>query len=237
MGRLWIPGSGGGADLDVITAAASDVRKGKVVVDRDGNPLTGTMAEKGAATYYGQNYDQVIAANQYLTGNQTIVGDGNLQPWNIKRGVTIFGRAGTFEGWLDLYYNIFLDGNTSGINYNGLYTDYVNVGNTISFKANASQNARKGVVFSSPVSFSSYGRLYVRYSSDVSLTVGVVKQGADYGSWEVSTSDSYSIDSNVREVALDIFGITRRPVVFIGISGYFPTYSASIHRIILGRPL
>ena len=42
------------------------------------------MAEKGAATYYGQNYDQVIAANQYLTGNQTIVGDGNLQPWNIK---------------------------------------------------------------------------------------------------------------------------------------------------------
>ena len=237
MGRLWIPGSGGGADLDVITAAASDVRKGKVVVDRDGNPLTGTMAEKGAATYYGQNYDQVIAANQYLTGNQTIVGDGNLQPWNIKRGVTIFGRAGTFEGWLDLYHNIFLDGNTSGINYNGLYTDYVNVGNTISFKANASQNARKGVVFGSPVSFSSYGRLYVRYSSDVSLTVGVVKQGADYGSWEVSTSDSYSIDSNVREVALDIFGITRRPVVFIGISGYFPTYSASIHRIILGRPL
>lgn len=229
--------SSGGADLDVITAAASDVRKGKVIVDRDGNPLTGTMAEKGAATYYGQNYDQVIAANQYLTGNQTIVGDGNLQPWNIKRGVTIFGRAGTFEGWLDLYHNIFLDGNTSGINYNGLYTDYVNVGNTISFKANASQNARKGVAFSSPVSFSSYGRLYVRYSSDVSLTVGVVKQGADYGSWEVSTSDSYSIDSNVREVALDIFGITRRPVVFIGISGYFPTYSASIHRIILGRPL
>ena len=72
--------SSGGADLDVITAAASDVRKGKVIVDRDGNPLTGTMAEKGAATYYGQNYDQVIAANQYLTGNQTIVGDGNLQP-------------------------------------------------------------------------------------------------------------------------------------------------------------
>ena len=44
MGRLWIPGSGGGADLDVITAAASDVRKGKVIVDKDGNPLTGTMA-------------------------------------------------------------------------------------------------------------------------------------------------------------------------------------------------
>ena len=52
-----------------------------------------------------------------------IVGDGNLQPWNIKRGVTIFGRAGTFEGWLDRYYNIFLDGNTTGINYGGSYTN------------------------------------------------------------------------------------------------------------------
>ena len=237
MGRLWIPGSGGGADLDVITAAASDVRKGKVIVDKDGNPLTGTMAEKGAATYYGQNYDQVIAANQYLTGNQTIVGDGNLQPWNIKRGVTIFGRAGTFEGWLDRYYNIFLDGNTTGINYSGSYTNYVNIGSTISFATNSDQPSRKGVTFNSPVSFSSYGKLYVRYSCNVSLTVGVVRQGADYGSWEVSTSNSYSIDSNTREVALDIFDIGRQPTVFIGTSGYSGGYSAAIYRIILGRPV
>ena len=38
--------SSGGADLDVITAAASDVRKGKVIVDRDGNPLTGLWLKK-----------------------------------------------------------------------------------------------------------------------------------------------------------------------------------------------
>lgn len=29
MGKIWIPGGGDGADLDVITAAESDVRKGK----------------------------------------------------------------------------------------------------------------------------------------------------------------------------------------------------------------
>lgn len=42
---------GDGADLDVITAASSDARKGKVIVDKDGNPLTGIMAEIAAKTY------------------------------------------------------------------------------------------------------------------------------------------------------------------------------------------
>ena len=51
MGKIWIPGGGDGADLDVITAASSDVRKGKVIVDKDGNPLTGIMAEIAAKTY------------------------------------------------------------------------------------------------------------------------------------------------------------------------------------------
>ena len=30
MGIIWMPGGGSGADLDVITAAAGDVLKGKV---------------------------------------------------------------------------------------------------------------------------------------------------------------------------------------------------------------
>ena len=31
MGKIWIPGGGDGADLDVITAASSDVRKGRLL--------------------------------------------------------------------------------------------------------------------------------------------------------------------------------------------------------------
>ena len=48
MGRIWMPGGGGGADLDVITAGAGDVLSGKVIVDQDGNPITGTIPVKSA---------------------------------------------------------------------------------------------------------------------------------------------------------------------------------------------
>jgi hypothetical protein len=41
---------GGGADLDVVTAGKSDVLAGKVIVDKDGEPLTGTMPNRGAVS-------------------------------------------------------------------------------------------------------------------------------------------------------------------------------------------
>ena len=43
MGRIWMPGGGGGADLDVVTAGASNVEAGKVIVGPDGEPLTGML--------------------------------------------------------------------------------------------------------------------------------------------------------------------------------------------------
>ena len=36
-------GGGGGADLSFITAAAADIRQGKVGADRSGNPVYGTL--------------------------------------------------------------------------------------------------------------------------------------------------------------------------------------------------
>ena len=42
--------------------------------------------------------DQTIAAGTYCTGAQTIKGDANLIAENIKKGVTIFGVAGSYEG-------------------------------------------------------------------------------------------------------------------------------------------
>ena len=102
MGKIWIPGGGDGADLDVITAASSDVRKGKVIVDKDGNPLTGIMAEIAAKTYTPGNSNQVIAANQFLTGAQTIKGDGNLNANNIVYGNPVFRAIILFMGSLYL---------------------------------------------------------------------------------------------------------------------------------------
>ena len=48
MGKIGMSGGGSSADLDVITAGAGDVLAGKVIVDKDGNPLTGTMPNRGA---------------------------------------------------------------------------------------------------------------------------------------------------------------------------------------------
>lgn len=44
-----MPGGGGGIDLDVVTALAGDVLKGKVIVGSNGDPVTGTLALTGDA--------------------------------------------------------------------------------------------------------------------------------------------------------------------------------------------
>lgn len=51
MGQVLMVGGGNSADLDVITADASDVRAGKVIVDHDGEPVTGTLPDRGAWSY------------------------------------------------------------------------------------------------------------------------------------------------------------------------------------------
>ena len=51
-----------------------------------------------AATITPGTSDQTIAADQYLTGAQTILGDADLVAGNIKKDVDIFGVVGTFEG-------------------------------------------------------------------------------------------------------------------------------------------
>ncbi len=55
------------------------------------------VPRKAEATITPGTANQTIAANQYLTGAQTIKGDGNLSAGNIKKGVSIFGVTGALE--------------------------------------------------------------------------------------------------------------------------------------------
>ena len=50
MGKVWMPGGGGGADLDVITASAADILAGKMGVDKEGDPVAGTMPNRGTVS-------------------------------------------------------------------------------------------------------------------------------------------------------------------------------------------
>ena len=58
---------------------------------------TKQLTVQGAQTITPGTADKTIAAGRYLTGTQTIKGDANLLPANIKSGVSIFGVAGTLE--------------------------------------------------------------------------------------------------------------------------------------------
>lgn len=59
---------------------------------------TKQLTTKGAQTITPGTSNKTIASGRYLTGTQTIKGDANLVAANIKKGVSIFGVAGTNEG-------------------------------------------------------------------------------------------------------------------------------------------
>lgn len=69
--------------------------------------LKSSRSGLAAKTYTPGTANQTIAAGTCITGAQTIKGDANLKAANIKKGVTIFGIAGTWEGYVageeDLY--------------------------------------------------------------------------------------------------------------------------------------
>ena len=76
--------------------------------------VTQNVPTKGAQTYTPGTANQTIAAGQYLTGAQTIKGDPNLKPENIKKGVSIMGITGSFEGWVSSPLNLFNSGSWGG---------------------------------------------------------------------------------------------------------------------------
>ncbi|RKI52466.1 hypothetical protein D7V86_25890 [bacterium D16-51] len=78
------------------TAGAEQMLSGYTAYAKGGR-VTGTIPSQGAQTIMPGTSAQTIAAGRYLSGQQTIAGDGNLIPANIKKGVSIFGVAGSLE--------------------------------------------------------------------------------------------------------------------------------------------
>ena len=64
--------------------------------------------------------DQIIKAETYISGDQTIKGDENLTPDNIRSGVTIFEVTGTYESELDSVVPIELGGTGASDGTTGL---------------------------------------------------------------------------------------------------------------------
>ena len=77
-----------------VNATASKMLANTVACGPDGK-VTGTIKSQAAQTITPGTEDQNIDAGVYLSGKQTIKGDANLKPENIKAGIEIFGVTGT----------------------------------------------------------------------------------------------------------------------------------------------
>ena len=77
------------------TVTAGYVSSGTAGTIAVNGSTTQQLTTKAAQTYTPGTANRTIAAGQYLTGTQTIVGDANLVPENIVNGVSIFGVTGT----------------------------------------------------------------------------------------------------------------------------------------------
>lgn len=86
---------------DTVTAAA--MRKGYTAHDRSGAQITGTIPDQAAQTITPGTADRTIPSGRYLAGTQTIKGDPDLIPANIKKGVNIFNVTGAMEEGAKVY--------------------------------------------------------------------------------------------------------------------------------------
>ena len=82
---------------------ASKIKSGETIFGVTGNyegpsGYVVPTSKKAADIYTPNTANQIIAAGTYLEGTQTILGDANLIPENIKSGITIFNVAGSYAG-------------------------------------------------------------------------------------------------------------------------------------------
>lgn len=230
--------------MDVITANPADVRAGKVIVDKDGEPLTGTLPDRGSwgvaelaagasvtipsgihdgtgkvvaksladqtpgnlaagkmlSDAYGYSngvrvnggiasmgaqsvapgaaVQTVSCRGKYMTGDVTVQAVAGLTAANIKKGVTVGGVTGTWEGYVadptDLYYRganpagFYVSDNGNGYgsaSFDGVYitaTTTTTSANSVTIAAGRSYN------------LSGYSRLVVE--------LNVIKTGPYYNS-------------------------------------------------------
>lgn len=77
-----------------------------------GGSVGQSIPVQGGSWTLPRPYNQcIVGANRYVNGDIWINGDGNLAAGNIKKGVTLFGVTGNFEGYVVSPTDLYLRGN------------------------------------------------------------------------------------------------------------------------------
>lgn len=195
-------GIDGSATSDATLSSASQLRNGIVGYGKNGAKYTGSMTEKAAATYTPGTANQTIAAGQYLAGAQTIKGDANLKAAYIKKGVSIFGVTGTWEGYVatavDIYkygviqYGLTKKTGTVTFNSNSLYITPQTNG-TILYTTNS-------------INLTAYTGIKIKYKADAatSYLAARIYFGTNSSDAGTLSSDKTAIGSTASEATVNI---------------------------------
>lgn len=99
MGTIWMPGGGGGADVDVVTATGADVMEGKVIVGPDGEPLTGAIVDRGTPNVMlncGEAF--AVQAGRYNAGKITANSLASQTPGTATAAHILSGQTAWVNG-------------------------------------------------------------------------------------------------------------------------------------------
>ena len=118
-------GSGKVTAKSLASQTPGDSAAGHILAGRtawvNGSKITGTIPTQGAATITpGTSAKTAIAAGRYASGDITVAGSSTLVASNIKKGVTIFGVTGTFEGYVSDTLYFYNSGTWSNLSSTGV---------------------------------------------------------------------------------------------------------------------
>ena len=134
---------------------------------------------KAAATYTPGTKNQIISADQYLLGNQTVLGDADLVAGNVRAGVILFNNTqgeikGTFSADATANEGEILSGKTAYKNGNKLTGTMPNNGAWTSTNVKANATTTKNVTI--PAGYHN-GSGYVQLASLKDQTPGTAAAG------------------------------------------------------------
>ncbi len=192
-----------------------------------GKLVSGSIKKKGSTTYTPGVNNQIINRGQYLDEDQTILGDKDLVPENIKSGVELFGVNGTYTSDANATASQILSGKTAYVNgnkitgtrtaqndnYRVLHTTMRQIGSDNSTCSDSytftSTAPGKLIVFTGGTSTT--GNLNSSYSASVSIaganknatyTISDAWQGQSY--WLINVSTNQKVVANVSVVGSNL---------------------------------